>query len=184
MQRINQTIATNFKIIREKRKLSLDAAAKLTGVSKSMLAQIERGDVSPTVVTLWKLANGLKVPFTEFLQEQRAEVGIVSGIDPLLEDGGRYRNYPLFTFDEQRRFEICTIELDPGCVMSAEAHPPSTEEFITVFKGSLQLELKGETWDIAAGSAARFKADIPHTYRNRNKNLCRLSMVLYYPPPV
>ena len=60
-------IAMNTKEIRERKKLTLDAAAKLTGVSRSMLAQIEKGDVNPTVSVLWKLANGYKVSFTSLV---------------------------------------------------------------------------------------------------------------------
>ena len=44
-------------------KLSMDELSRLSGVSKSMLAQIERGDGNPTISTLWKISNGMKVPF-------------------------------------------------------------------------------------------------------------------------
>ena len=43
------TIAANTKRIRETKKLTLDAAASATGVSRSMLAQIEKGEVNPTI---------------------------------------------------------------------------------------------------------------------------------------
>ena len=49
---IQLTVAENTKRIREQKKLTLDAAAALTGVSRSMLAQIERGDVNPTISCL------------------------------------------------------------------------------------------------------------------------------------
>ena len=58
---LQKVIADNIKAVRESRKLTLDAAAKKTGVSRSMLAQIERGDVSPTISVLWKLADGNKL---------------------------------------------------------------------------------------------------------------------------
>ena len=56
-----------FKTIREKEKLSLEKVAQLTGVSKTMIGQIERGESSPTLTTIWKIANGLKVSFTSLL---------------------------------------------------------------------------------------------------------------------
>ena len=49
---LQQTIADNIKAIREGKKLTLDAAARQTGVSRSMLAQIEKGDVNPTISVL------------------------------------------------------------------------------------------------------------------------------------
>ena len=60
---MNLIVAKNIKRLREERNLSMDQLAKLSGVSKSMLAQVERGDGNPTLSTLWKLSNGMKVPF-------------------------------------------------------------------------------------------------------------------------
>ncbi len=66
---VNKIIAQNVKKLREKRKLTLDAASEITGVSRSMLAQIEKGDVNPTISVLWKIANGYKVSFTSIIEE-------------------------------------------------------------------------------------------------------------------
>ena len=54
---LQKVIGNNIKEIRERRKLTLDAAARQTGVSRSMLAQIEKGDVNPTISVLWKIAG-------------------------------------------------------------------------------------------------------------------------------
>ena len=52
-------VAKNIRRLREESKLSMDELSKLSGVSKSMLAQIERGEENPTISTLWKLSNGI-----------------------------------------------------------------------------------------------------------------------------
>ena len=65
---LQKMIGANVKAARERRKLTLDAAALLTGVSRSMLAQIEKGDVNPTISVLWKIANGYKVSFTSLTE--------------------------------------------------------------------------------------------------------------------
>ena len=44
MENISQLVADNLKRLRKERKLSLDAVAQCSGVSKSMLGQIERGE--------------------------------------------------------------------------------------------------------------------------------------------
>ena len=67
---VNKIIAQNVKKLREKRKLTLDAASEITGVSRSMLAQIEKGDVNPTISVLWKIAGGYKVSFTSLLEQR------------------------------------------------------------------------------------------------------------------
>ena len=75
---VTNIVASNVKSIREQKKLTLDAAAELTGVSRSMLAQIEKGDVNPTISVLWKIANGYKVSFTS-LVERRDGGSVLSG---------------------------------------------------------------------------------------------------------
>jgi XRE family transcriptional regulator, regulator of sulfur utilization len=52
MEELNLIIAKNLKSLREKKKLSLERVAELTGVSKTMIGQIERGASSPTITTV------------------------------------------------------------------------------------------------------------------------------------
>lgn len=183
MHDINGAIANNLKRLREERHLSLDAVAKTSGVSKSMLAQIERGDVNPTVSTVWKIANGLKLPFTTLVTRPTAEAEIIRREDltPLLGDNGRYRNFPMFFFADDRRFEMLSIEMDPGCRLNADPHPKGTEEYITVFSGILTVMVHGETLSVENGNSLRFKADTTHCYANASDTVCRLSMLLHYP---
>ena len=51
---IQKNVGQNIKTSREQKKITVDAASKLTGVSRSMLAQIEKGEVNPTISILWK----------------------------------------------------------------------------------------------------------------------------------
>ena len=67
MEQINQQVGLALKQLRQQRGWSLDQAAQACGVSKAMLGQIERGESSPTVVTLWKIAGGFHVPFSYFM---------------------------------------------------------------------------------------------------------------------
>ena len=53
---LNRAVAENIKRIRKSKKLSLERTAALSGVSRSMLSQIERGDYSPSVTLALKLA--------------------------------------------------------------------------------------------------------------------------------
>ena len=73
MEPMNLRIGEKLKSIRMARTLSLDDTAVLTGVSKPMLGQIERGQSIPTVTTLWKIATGLKTPLSAFLEEPQTE---------------------------------------------------------------------------------------------------------------
>ena len=75
MQEMNQHLAQRLKGLRSELGWSLDVAARETGVSKAMLGQIERGESSPTVATLWKIATGFRVSFSSFIEPTPAVAG-------------------------------------------------------------------------------------------------------------
>jgi len=179
---VTGTVARNLRAIREERKLSLDAMARLTGVSKSMLGQIERGDVNPTITVLWKIANGLKLSFSALLEKPAEAMHVIKAdaIPPMVEAGGAFVNYPCFPFDERTRFESYRIEIAPGGAFEAAPHLAGTEEYITVFSGSLRMTVGGEACRLSAGDSLRFKADAPHRYENPGDALAQVAMVIFY----
>lgn len=67
---ITDVVKENLKLIRHTKGFSLDKLANRCGVSRAMLSQIEQGKSVPTISVLWKIANGLNVPFSELLKEK------------------------------------------------------------------------------------------------------------------
>lgn len=183
MNDLNLIIAANLRQLREDRKLSLDKVAEATGVSKSMLGQIERGESNPSITTIWRIANGLKVSFTALVNAPQADTVLVdqASVEPLSGDGGRYRVYPLFPYEEGRRFEIYTVEIEPGGGFASDSHGERTQEFVTVFDGELALATNNRQYVLKRGESIRFRADRPHSYRNAAAALTRLSLVIHYP---
>lgn len=179
---IQNQVAVNVKEIRVKKGLTLDEASRLTGVSRSMLAQIEKGDVNPTISVLWKIANGFKVSFTSLVERktERSEVIRLSEIKPLKELGEGYVNYPIFPFREDRLFETYRIQVEAGGSLEANPHLAGTEEYITVFSGEVEIRVGAEVFLLDTGDSVHFRADVPHGYRNTGAERAYLSMILYY----
>jgi transcriptional regulator with XRE-family HTH domain len=183
MENLNSVISMNLKRIREDKKLSLDKVAQMTGVSKSMLGQIERGESNPTVTTVWKIANGLKVSFTSLLNQPESDTVIVTkkDVEPMIEDNGKYKVYPFFPYEDERRFEVYKVEIEKGGYLSAEPHGQETYEFITVFDGEITIRVDDEEYTVKKGDSIKFRADKPHSYHNSGHEVTRVSMVIYYP---
>ncbi len=179
---VNSTVANNLKSIREQRKLSLDTVSRLTSVSKSMLGQIERGEVNPTISVLWKIANGLKISFSVMLEKPTKEMQVIKAesIRPMVEGEGAFINYPVFTFEESTRFETYRIEILQGGSFESLAHLAGAEEYITVFEGSIDLYVNGSVCRLNRGDSLRFKADVPHRYHNAGESTVQLSMIIHY----
>lgn len=175
-------IGQRLKSIRQSRNMTLEDVATLTGVSKPMLGQIERGQSTPTITILWKIATGLKAPLSSFLEEQQPEYSVVDlrKEEIILEDDGRMRAYPLFAYDPIRNVEIFYIEFDMGCCHVSDKHNDGVEEYILVLTGKLQLVLNEKEIVIEEKQAIRFRADIPHAYNNPFDRQCMVYNIIFY----
>ena len=164
-------VAENARRLREEKRLTLDEAARLTGVSRSMLAQIEKGDVNPTISMVWKIANGYKVSFTSLVEPARQRPVLLRAADgpALEEDGGRYRNYPAFPFDEERGFETYRIVILPGGSLEAQPHLPGAEEYVTVFSGAAEIGLPEETYRLGTGDSCGSQRTSPTATGTRGR---------------
>lgn len=183
LDQMNQIVAKNIKRLREERKLSMDELSKLSGVSKSMLAQIERGGGNPTISTLWKISNGMKVPFDALTVRPKSPYELVktSDLQPLLEDGGKVKNYSIFPDDENRRFAVYYLELEEGSYWESEPHLKGAAEFITIFSGKIEICTGGRSFQVEKGESIRFKADAVHSYKNIGAEPVLLHMIIYNP---
>lgn len=186
MDPMNLIVARNIRRLREENKLSMDELSKLSGVSKSMLAQIERGDGNPTISTLWKISNGMKVPFDALTVRPKTPYELVrtKEIQPILEDSGRVRNYSIFPDDENRRFAVYYLELEAGSYWESEPHLKGTTEFITIFQGVIEIHADGQRFTVEKDESIRFKADTLHSYRNTGNGTALLHMILFNPVTV
>ncbi|WP_080847424.1 helix-turn-helix domain-containing protein [Cytobacillus gottheilii] len=183
MENIQKNIGSNLKDIRRLRGLSLDGCSALTGVSKAMLGQIERGESNPTVTTLWKIAKGLQISFSSLIKEDPSTIQMIElmSIDPVVEEDGNYRVYTVFPFDPRRKFEVFTIELESGYTHTSQEHTKGVEEYITVMSGVLELDVNGQIFTIYKGNSIKFVADQHHAYKNSGNEVTRFQAIMYYP---
>ena len=182
VENLNEIISGNLKRLRREKELTLDALAEMTGVSKSMLGQIERGESAPSVATLWKISMGMKISFTSLMVENKQEAQIIDNgdIEPLTNGDDNFKLYPVFPFEPGRNFEILTIEMQPGAESLSMPHDPGTEEFVMVYSGQMTLLVGEAVYTLNANQSIRYEADKKHGYANRGKALVKLCMVIYY----
>ena len=175
-------IGEKLKHIRMMRQASLDDVAVMTGVSKPMLGQIERGLSVPTITTLWKIATGLKIPLSSFLDSPKSTYQIANKDDKTIieEENGAMRAYLLFPYDPIRSVEVFFIEFDEGCCHHSDCHNEGVEEYILIVSGSITMTLNDETITITEGQSLRFNANIPHCYHNNTQEKCSIYNIIFY----
>lgn len=181
MDDLQHDIARNLKKIRLQKGLSLDQAAACTGVSKSMLAQIEREKSNPTISTLWKIATGLQISFSSFMEKEDTAIEKVSfkKLTAAIDDREMYRVYSLFPFHPEKKFEIYSAHLASGSVHHAEAH--SGEEYLLIAAGAISLTVHGKTQVLETGDALHFVPNEAHDYTNNGAQEAVFFDLIYYP---
>lgn len=182
-----EQVSKSLKQLRGRLKWSLDRAARETGVSKAMLGQIERGESSPTIATLWKIATGLSVSLSSLLEPSPDGVeppvtlfrDAASIRQPIAEDGMLVA--PLYPFDPRVAFEYFELTFPASYERLSEAHKAGVIEYVTVTEGKMEILSEGEWHALEKGQSLRFNADRPHGYRNLTGEQSVIMSVIYYP---
>jgi len=132
--------------------------------------------------TIWKIANGFKVPFSRLTRLPENEVGVVDkkNIISIKSDDGLYECTPFFPFDARQSFEMFTVALGPGHKALGEPHPKGTVEYLIVFDGEVLVEHGEEIHRVKRDQAIKFTGDIPHSYYNDGKETARYVNMVYY----
>ncbi len=180
-------VGQNIKRLRSRRTLSLEGLAKLSGVSRAMLGQIETGRSVPTINVVWKIARAFDVPFSSLIATAHADrIRVFPAKDAriLTSASGAFSSRALFPFDGERRTEFYELRLKARGVEQAEAHALGTTENLVVVAGTLEIDLAGERRQLGPGDAILFQADQPHVYRNPGETDVLAYLVMTYVEPM
>lgn len=172
MDYLVHNIAINLNHIRKAKGMSLDVVAEQTGVSKSMLAAIEKGAANPSIGVLGKIMSGLRIELTDLTQSPRQDAYLVDvgNLTPTKDVAGEYRVWTCFPIADNHVVEIYRIDVEPGGTYRSGGHGERTKEYVFVLNGELSLELAThKVYTIAAGQSFRFSSEEEHVYRNHGK---------------
>jgi transcriptional regulator with XRE-family HTH domain len=180
---LTAVVGQNLRRLRTERGLSLEGLAKLSGVSRAMLGQVELGQSAPTINVLWKVARGLGTTFSTLISGSSPTGPVVlRAVDAkLLSSSDRkFTSRALFPANQPRRVEFYELHLSAGATEEADAHPPGTLENLVVTAGAVDIEVGGARHVLQVGDAILFTADTPHVYRNRGRVDARMYLVMTY----
>ncbi|MEK2479444.1 XRE family transcriptional regulator [Streptomyces noursei] len=185
LDQLTQSLAGNVRYWRTERKLTLDALAARSGVSRGMIVQIEQARTNPSIGTVVKIGDALGVSITTLLDyAQGPAVRIVPAEQAVRlwhTDAGSY-NRLLAGTEAPGPLGMWDWQLMPGDSSSPDPHPPGTVELIHVTAGELTLTVDGTKFHVPAGSSASFEASTPHTHSNDGDTPTTMVMAISVPP--
>jgi len=186
---INPTdyLPQNLKCLRGQKGWSLSKTAVETGVSKAMLGQIERGESSPTIATLWKIATGFNTSLSYLVERKATEEERKS---TLLTDANKLRKQiaedgmlvaTLQPYDPALGFDLLEITFPDGYERYSEPHKSGVTEFTVVIDGEMEIQTEGKWFTLKKGQTLRFHGDKGHSYRNLSGAPATVHCIIHYP---
>jgi transcriptional regulator with XRE-family HTH domain len=180
---LTTVVGDNLRRLRKRKDLSLERLARLSGVSRAMLGQIELGQSAPTINVLWRIASALRVPFSAMLHQRGGSgtrVMSAARSRVLSSQDGTFRSRALFPGDAPRSVEFYELRLAPRSSEEAEPHASGTVENLAVVSGTLEIDVDQERHCLTSGDAILFEADVPHVYRNVGDDEVIMYLVMTY----
>lgn len=180
---INDRIAVRVRQLRARRGLALEALAEASGVSRSMISLIERGESSPTAVVLEKIATGLGVSLASLFDPPTAPHVPVSrrASQPEWRDpASGYVRRNVSPGGYPSPIQIVEVTFPPGARVAYEtgARPAVTHQQIWVRQGTIEVTLGDEAHTLAAGDCLAMVLDRPVTYYNPTQKPARYAVVI------
>jgi transcriptional regulator with XRE-family HTH domain len=174
-------VGHRLRALREDRGLTQRALADACGLSANAVGLIERGESSPSVSTLQRLAMALDVSMAELFTEPEAAPSAV-----LVRKDQRSRAQRDRIVMENlagglsdQCMEPFLVTLQPGAGIEGEAVVHLGEEFVFLLEGEVQYRVASHTYRLEAGDSLMFRAHQPHCWRNVGDEPARLLLVFH-----
>lgn len=182
---LNKRIAARVRELRDAQNLSLEALAKTTGVSRSMISLIERAECSPTAVVLEKLSVGLGVVLASFFeapkQEQASRPPLARAKDqPLWRDPeSGYVRRNVSPAGPPRAGQIVEVEFPAGMrvVFDSSTRGMVIHQQIWVLEGSMEIGVGNEHHLLKKGDCLRMEHDKPILFHNPTRRTARYAVL-------
>ena len=180
---INLRIARRVVALRAGSGLALDALAVRSGVSRSTISLIERGETSATAVVLEKLAAGLGVALAALFEVERALPGPLMrrAEQPQWRDpASGYLRRNVSPPDYPSPLRIVEVEFPAGkrVVLEGGGHSAVIQQQVWMLEGRMALTHAGQTWRLEAGDCLAMRVDGPVEFRNPTRSAARYAVVM------
>lgn len=167
---LSQLVCDRVRSLRKSKGLTLEQLASLSGVSRSMLSQIERGQANPTLGVTFRIAQAFGIKLGDLVDSPptRARIDVVRADDrsALFRDDEQCRIRTLSPLHLEKDVELYELTLKAGGVLESAAHYTGTREVLTIERGRVRLTAGDETSELGPGDSAHYPADVPHKIEN------------------
>lgn len=186
---LNQRIAERVRALRAAKSLSLDALAAKSGVSRSMISLIERGESSPTAVVLERLATGLGVMLASLFDAQAPQ----AAADPVArradqpqwqDPASGYLRRNVSPPGVPQPMQIVEVQFPAGGRVAFEtgARDARVHQQVWVLEGAINITVGDARHQLREGDCLAMRLDRPTMFHNPTRKPARYAVVIATEP--
>ena len=182
---INENLGKRVKKLRGDRNWSLEELATASGVSRSMLSEIEREKANPTLTVTFRIARAFGLTLQELIESAEASASKIQ----VIRANDRAQVYrsdkqceirTLSPINLEKDVEFYELTLRSGGTLRSQPHFEGTREFLTVEEGCVRIESDQNSEELTKGDSGTYRADVPHAIVNTGKGDALVFLVVIY----
>lgn len=167
---LGRQLGERILALRDERGWSLEALADASGVSRSMLSEIERSKANPTLVVTYRIAKAFGLGISELIEPTGGTptIQVVRANDPaqVFRADKRHQVRTLSPLSNEKDVEFYEIRLPVKGELRSQGHIAGTRELLVVAAGEIRLESGSDVQMLTSGDSAIYRADLPHALVN------------------
>jgi transcriptional regulator with XRE-family HTH domain len=179
-------IGSRLGDLRKRKQMTLDQLSSKSGVSKSILSQIERNISNPTVSTMMRIADALEETlsgvFMNINESKSSPIETSKETPNISSKDGLCELSILGAGETVSWLQWYVLTMKPKGQLPSRSHGSNTFENITVISGEVVVNLKKQSETLKAGDTFRFPTNQEHTLMNKSKTISKILMVNYIDP--
>lgn len=182
---INENLGRRVKKLRSDRGWSLEELATASGVSRSMLSEIEREKANPTLTVTFRIARAFGMTLQELIESAEpsaSKIQVIRAVDrgQVFRSDKQCEIRTLSPLNLEKDVEFYEVTLRPGGALRSQPHFEGTREFLTVEEGSVRIESDQDAEELTKGDSGTYRADIAHAIINTGKGNALVFLVVIY----
>ncbi len=181
---INEDLGRRVKKLRADRSWSLEELSSASGVSRSMLSEIERERANPTLSVAYRIARAFGLSLQDLIEsaDSASSIQTIRSNDraQIFRADKQCQIRTLSPLNLEKDVEFYELRLPVGQALRSQPHVEGTREFLTVGEGAVDLQSGNSSEALGKGDSATYRADLPHTIVNSSKREAVLFLVVIY----
>lgn len=175
-----------LRAVRERRGITLKKVASQVGVSESLISQIERNKVSPSVDTLISIADALEIDLDYLFRDykRKKKVNLVKPDERSRRSFGGVTYEHLTTItdpNDESSMEALLLTLEAGATRGDKQYGHRGKELGVILEGKAELKYGDTLYTLEAGDCVTFDSDIPHQLENSGTSALKAVWIITPP---